>query len=126
MPAAAAITAARNLVGFLCDSGLTAHVDIAIGQRTVIFASKFLFHVLVSEDVPLDDPRLMLWGWFTRFDPVTDTHPARREQVGNRLNLHAPLCIDAAWKEGYRQPVAFDPECLEKVEKNWDSYGINL
>ena len=88
--------------------------------------SCYLFQVLLSADVPMNDPRLMLWGWFTRFDPLTDTHPARREQAGNRLNLFAPLCIDATWKEGYRQPVAFDPVCREKVDENWDSYGIKL
>lgn len=86
----------------------------------------YIFNVMVSEDVPLNDNRLMLWGWFTRFDPLTDTHPARRESAGNRVNLHAPLSIDATWKEGYRQPVTFDPVCHEKVGKNWNSYGINL
>ncbi|HUT02262.1 MAG TPA: UbiD family decarboxylase, partial [Phycisphaerae bacterium] len=36
---------------------------------------RYLLHVLVWPDVPLDDPRLILWGWFTRFDPLTDLHP---------------------------------------------------
>jgi len=85
---------------------------------------KYLFHVLVSDDVPLDDPRLILWGWFTRFDPLADLYPVRREAVGNRLILHFPIAIDATWKPGYRLPVAFDPEHERHVEQNWARYGL--
>jgi len=88
--------------------------------------AKYLFHVLVSPDVPLDDRRLILWGWFTRFDPLADLHPARREQVGNRLVLHFPIAIDATWKRGYPKPVAVDPGRQRHVESNWNSYGIDL
>lgn len=86
----------------------------------------YLFHVLVWPDVPLDDPRLALWGWFTRFDPLQDIHPARRELDGNRLVCHPPVAIDATWKAGYRRPVAFDPGTLRHVERNWARYGIRL
>ncbi len=86
----------------------------------------YLFHVLVSEDVPVDDPCLVLWGWFTRFDPLADLYPARREVEGNRLVLHFPIAIDATWKPGYRQPVAFDPERAARVDRRWASYGIPL
>ena len=85
---------------------------------------QYLFHVLVSPDVPLSDPRLVLWGWFTRFDPLADLHPARTEPAGNRMILHPPLAIDATWKTGYRQPVAFDPEKSRTVEANWGRYKI--
>ena len=84
----------------------------------------YLFHVLVSPDVPLDDPRLVLWGWFTRFDPLVDLHPARREVAGNRLVLHFPVAMDATWKPGYRKPVAFDPEHERRVDANWAAYGL--
>ncbi len=87
---------------------------------------QYLFHVLVSSDVPLDDPALVLWGWFTRFDPLKDIHPANREVIGNRLVLRFPIAIDATWKEGYRQPVAFDPEWESLVNSKWDRYGIPL
>ncbi|KKN87861.1 hypothetical protein LCGC14_0253920 [marine sediment metagenome] len=86
----------------------------------------YLFHVLVSPDVPMDDPQMMLWGWFTRFDPLTDLHPARREVAGNRIILHFPIAIDATWKEGYRKPVAFDEDRARRVESNWGRYGIDL
>ncbi len=85
---------------------------------------EYLFHVLVSADVPLDDPRLVLWGWFTRFDPLADLHPAQRQIVGNCLRLQPPIAIDATWKTGYRQPVAFDPERQRRVERDWGRYGI--
>ena len=84
----------------------------------------YLFQVLVSEDVPLDDPILLLWGWFTRFDPLQDIHPDERKVVGNRLILNFPILIDATWKKGYPKPVTFDPDVEKLVEKRWDKYGI--
>jgi 3-polyprenyl-4-hydroxybenzoate decarboxylase len=88
-------------------------------------AREYLFHVLVSPDVPLDDPRLILWGWFTRFDPLADIHPAGRRLEGNRMILQFPIAIDATWKKGYRRPVAFDPDHQRRVESNWNQYGID-
>jgi len=87
---------------------------------------RYLFHVMVSSDVPLDDPMLILWGWFTRFDPLADLHPARRELAGNRMIFHFPIAIDATWKKGYRQPVAFDPDVESKVRSCFKEYGITL
>ena len=89
-------------------------------------AQRYLFHVVVSEDVPLDDPIMLLWGWFTRFDPAADLYPAKRRIQGNRLILEFPIAIDARWKKGYPRPVAFDPEVARRVERDWDSYGIRL
>lgn len=86
--------------------------------------SQYLFHVLVSADVPTHDDRLALWGWFTRFDPFADLHPRERVLDGNRLVLRPPFLIDATWKKGYRKPVAFDPERAERVTREWDRYGI--
>jgi len=88
--------------------------------------NKYLFHVLVSPDVPLTDPRRILWGWFTRFDPLTDLHPLRCQLVGNRALMHFPIAIDATWKEGYRLPVAFDPDRQRHVDADWGRYGIHL
>ncbi len=103
------------------DADKTA-VREALARHTV--TRDYLFHVLVSEDVPLDDPRLILWGWFTRFDPHADLHPASRETSGNRLILHFPIAIDATWKPGYRLPVAFDPEHERHVDQNWARYNL--
>ncbi len=112
------------LVACVGETADTKAVRAALANHPV--TREYLFHVLVSPDVPLDDPRLILWGWFTRFDPLTDLHPARREMAGNRMILHFPIAIDATWKPGYRQPVAFDPARAEQVDRNWDRYGINL
>jgi 4-hydroxybenzoate decarboxylase subunit C len=87
-------------------------------------AGGYLFIVLLSPDIPLQDAVLRLWGWFTRFDPAADLYPAGRQIVGNRLLFDFPLLIDARWKKGYPSPVAFDPEVARKVEKRWQDYRI--
>jgi 4-hydroxybenzoate decarboxylase subunit C len=87
-------------------------------------ARHYLFHVLVSEDVPVQEPIMRLWGWFTRFDPAADLHPAGHKVRGNRLVFEFPILIDARWKKGYPRPVAFDPEVERRVDDSWDSYGI--
>jgi len=89
-------------------------------------ARQYLFHVLVSEDVDLMDPVMRLWGWFTRFDPAADLHPAKRRIRGNRLVFDFPILIDARWKKGYPRPVAFDPAVEKRVNERWKSYGIAL
>ncbi len=99
-------------------------VRLALSQHPA--TREYLFHVLVSPDVPLDDRRLILWGWFTRFDPLGDLYPARREARGNRMILHFPIAIDATWKEGYRKPLSLDPQKARSVDENWSSYGIDL
>jgi 4-hydroxy-3-polyprenylbenzoate decarboxylase len=85
---------------------------------------QYLFHVAVSGDVPLDDPVMLLWGWFTRFDPDADLHPAGRRIQGNRLLFDFPIAIDARWKKGYPRPVAFDPAVEKRVNDRWAEYGI--
>ncbi len=87
-------------------------------------ARRYLFQVLVSADVPLADDMLVLWGWFTRFDPLTDLHPAQRIQAGNRLIMRFPICIDATWKQGYPEPLRFDPDAEKRVNARWGEYGI--
>ena len=82
--------------------------------------------MLVSPDVPLDEPRLVLWGWFTRFDPLTDVHPAGRRVEHNRVVLEPPIAFDATWKRGYREPVAVDEALARRVDRDWGDYGITL
>jgi 3-polyprenyl-4-hydroxybenzoate decarboxylase len=76
--------------------------------------------------VDLQDPVMRLWGWFTRFDPAADLHPAKRRIRGNRLVFEFPILIDARWKKGYPRPVAFDPAVEKRVNERWKSYGIAL
>jgi 3-polyprenyl-4-hydroxybenzoate decarboxylase len=87
-------------------------------------AGRYLFHVLVSEDVDMKDPIMRLWGWFTRFDPAADLHPAKRRIKGNRVVFDFPILIDARWKKGYPQPVEFDPSVARRVDERWGGYGI--
>jgi 3-polyprenyl-4-hydroxybenzoate decarboxylase len=85
---------------------------------------KYLFHVLVSMDVDIRDPMMVLWGWFTRFDPLADIHPSEKRVVGNRLLFSFPVVIDATWKPGYRKPVEIAPETEKRVDEKWSKYGI--
>ena len=87
-------------------------------------ARQYLFHVIVSKDVPLDDPTMMLWGWFTRFDPLADLYPAGRHVEGNRLVFDFPIAIDARWKRGYPKPVEFDPTIEKRVGEMWHTLGL--
>ena len=112
------------LVVQVADGADTRDIRAALHRHPV--AQHYTFMVLVSQDVPMDDERLMLWGWFTRFDPLQDLHPHKRTLDGNRLIFDAPLCIDATWKKGYRKPVAFDPEKERAVDRKWDKLGIAL
>lgn len=61
--------------------------------------------VTVSEDVPLDDERELLWGIFTRFDCARDVVPAAAEVRGAWLTARGPLGVDACWKPGYPEVV---------------------
>ena len=87
-------------------------------------AKAYLFHVIVSQDVPLTDRIMMLWGWFTRFDPLADLHPAGRTVAGNRLLFDFPIAIDARWKTGYPKPVEFDPDVEQRVDRMWHRLGL--
>ena len=87
-------------------------------------AREYLFHIVVSADVPLNDRTMMLWGWFTRFDPLADLYPAGRTVVGNRLIFEFPIAIDARWKTGYPKPVEFDPDVEKRVARMWKRLGL--
>ena len=75
--------------------------------------------VAVSEDVPLEDDELLLWGIFTRFDCARDIVPARVETRGAWVSVSGPLGIDATWKDGYPEPVASPPEVIARVSEWW-------
>lgn len=100
------------------------HEQVIAALRRHPATSTRMFHVLVSDDVDMDDPMMLLWGWFTRFDPLADLHPAERVLQGNRLIFRFPISIDARWKPGYRHPVAFDPATVASVDRKWSRLGI--
>ena len=89
----------------------------ALVRRPELAACKLI--VAVSEDVPLDDDTLLLWGIFTRFDCARDVIPAGTETRGAWLTCRGPLGIDATWKEGYPEVVASPPEVVGRVDAWW-------
>src|ERR1051325_1535307 len=74
---------------------------------------------VVSEDVPLEDDALLLWGIFTRFDCARDVVPAATETRGAWTTCRGPLGIDATWKPGYPAPVENLPEVIAGVNAWW-------
>jgi len=73
----------------------------------------------VSPDVPFDDPVLLLWGIFTRFD-------AARDVVFTDVTLHGAwpsargrMGIDATWKAGYPEPVVMPEDVVARVDARW-------
>ena len=73
----------------------------------------------VSEDVPLDDDDLLLWGIFTRFDCASDLVPAHVETRGAWTVCRGPMGIDAMMKPGYPDPVENLPEVIAGVDAWW-------
>ncbi len=73
----------------------------------------------VSDDVPLDDDELLLWGIFTRFDCARDLVPAHTETRGAWTVCRGPLGVDATWKAGYPAPVENLPEVIAGVDSWW-------
>jgi len=73
----------------------------------------------VSQDVPLDDDEMLLWGVFTRFDCARDSVPASTETRGAWTVCRGPLGLDATWKDGYPKPVENLPEVVAAVDGWW-------
>ncbi len=77
--------------------------------------------VVVSPDVELEDLESLIWGIFTRFDPVLDV---TRDWDADDDERPAVLGIDATWKEGYPEPVAMSEEIVDLVTRRWGEYGL--
>ncbi|MGE5620534.1 MAG: menaquinone biosynthesis decarboxylase [Sphingomonadaceae bacterium] len=74
---------------------------------------------VVSQDVDLDDREALLWGIFTRFDPVRDVLFARAELRGVWPVYHGPMGIDATFKEGYPDPLEMPEDVRARVSRRW-------
>ena len=79
---------------------------------------------VVSDDVPLDDRTLLLWGIFTRFDAARDVVFSEMRLDGAWPRYHGRMAIDATWKPGYPDPIEMDPEIVALVDRRWGEYGI--
>ncbi len=77
---------------------------------------------VVSEDVPLDDPTLHLWGVFTRFDAARDVVLTESKLAGAWPSHAGRLGIDATFKPGYPRPVEMGSEIRERVDRRWNEY----
>jgi UbiD family decarboxylase len=76
----------------------------------------------VSPDVDLNDDESLLWGIFTRFEPARDIVFAETQLRGSLPVYSGPLGIDAAWKEGYPEPLVMDERIVKRVDENWGRY----
>ncbi len=123
MASAPAVSTATPPTGSFAVPGAVAtpgrQVVEKLVRRPEYAAAKLI--VAVSEDVPLDDDELLLWGVFTRFDCARDVVPAAVETRGAWLACRGPLGIDATWKPGYPEPVGSRPEVEAKVDEWWRS-----
>jgi 4-hydroxy-3-polyprenylbenzoate decarboxylase len=80
--------------------------------------------VAVSPDIPLDDPVLLMWGIFTRFDPARDAFFEESRLRGAWPVHRGRLAIDATFKPGYPAALEMDPEIVNLVDRRWTEYGI--
>jgi 4-hydroxy-3-polyprenylbenzoate decarboxylase len=80
--------------------------------------------VAVSQDVPLENPTLLLWGIFTRFDCARDTFFERAEIRHGHAAYAGRLFIDASWKPGYPDPLSMTDEIVKRVDSRWKEYGF--
>lgn len=81
---------------------------------------------VVSEDVPLENDALLLWGIFTRFDCERDIFFSNSVLHGVRAVHQGVLGIDATWKEGYPAAIEMSPQIEEQVKARWQTYGLSL
>lgn len=80
------------------------------------------FVVAVSEDVDLASESGLVWGIFTRFDPVRDMIFARQTFAGARPVYGGRIGIDATWKTGYPLPLTMPDEIVRLVDRRWGEY----
>lgn len=85
---------------------------------------RYKWATVVSDDVPLDDRTLLLWGIFTRFDAARDVVFSQARLDGSWPRYTGRMAIDATWKPGYPDPIVMDPEVVRLVDRRWSEYGI--
>ena len=69
--------------------------------------------------MPLDDPMLLLWGIFTRFDAARDVFFAESTLRGAWATHRGLMAIDATWKTGYPEPVVMPEAIVQRVDARW-------
>jgi 4-hydroxy-3-polyprenylbenzoate decarboxylase len=79
----------------------------------------------VSEDIPLNDPELLLWGLFTRFDCARDIIFTRIDRRSAWTTCHGIMGIDATFKPGYPEPLEMSEDIVARVDRRWAEYGLD-
>ncbi|MGH7566985.1 MAG: hypothetical protein ACREK2_09165, partial [Gemmatimonadota bacterium] len=85
---------------------------------------RYKWAAVVSDDVPLDDRTLVLWGIFTRFDAARDVVFSESRLDGAWPRYAGRMAIDATWKPGYPDPIVMDPDVVRRVDARWGEYGL--
>jgi len=123
----------RSIAPDLVKSRLVGHTMLVAqvsrnGRENLesLVASRFLAGLkiiaVVSEDVDLDSNLELLWGIFTRFDPVRDLVFTQSSMRGVAPLYEGVLGLDATYKDWYPKPIVMDPATIEKVTMRWDEY----
>jgi 4-hydroxy-3-polyprenylbenzoate decarboxylase len=87
---------------------------------------RYKWVAVVSDDVPLDDPTLLLWGIFTRFDAARDVVFSSMRMEGAWPRYAGRMAIDATWKPGYPDAIRMDADVVRLVDRRWEEYGIPI
>ena len=98
----------------------------SVAERLAASSSlgRYKWVAVVSDDVPLDDPTLLLWGIFTRFDAARDVVFSESRLEGAWPRYAGRMAIDATWKPGYPDPIVMDPDVVGRVDARWGEYGL--
>ena len=81
--------------------------------------------VAVSKDVDLHQHDLLLWGMFTRFDCARDIVFSKVRNRGAWTTCYGVMGIDATFKPGYPDRLEMEPEIIQRVDRKWDSLGLD-
>ena len=98
--------------------------SVAEGLAASPSLGRYKWAAVVSDDVPLDDPTLLLWGIFTRFDAARDVVFSESRLEGAWPRYGGRMAIDATWKPGYPAPIVMDPDVVRRVDARWGEYGL--
>lgn len=81
-----------------------------------------LWVVAVSEDIPLDDPVLLVWGIFTRFDPALDGYVRNKRWENLQPIYPNPIGINATWKPHYPKPLEYPSELKIHAQRKFQRW----
>ncbi|CAN5853562.1 hypothetical protein BH20GEM1_BH20GEM1_10010 [soil metagenome] len=97
---------------------------VAEGLAAAPSLGRYKWTAVVSDDVPLDDRTLLLWGIFTRFDAARDVVFSAARLDGAWPRYAGRMAIDATWKPGYPAPIVMDPDVVRRVDARWGELGL--